>query len=387
MEWDQILDTTQKIKKFVAEVNTRVGFAMVKGGKSELLETAPINYQLNYHAGFDDKIALSVKGQLRLSYFFHKNVGIHIGTYYMHHFKVAEKTDALGVVARYQPFTTTGGTNTFSGAPVVRRTSCDCDIASVGVFAGITYNLDFGKSKEKSSNHTLVVIAKDKYTHEVLPNTTVTLKDAGGNVIQIATTDNNGVVKFEKIKPDNYKIEGTLNSVALENNSVSKFELSNKKSINKEILYSDRNFIIKGRVFVCNTTTPISGITVVLENNDLAYKKTTQTNANGEYLLQLPSSGEFNLYGKKDSYFSQIEKIVTSNYNRDKNLFVKLEMCSELIDCDKAIKLNNILFDVAKYDIKEEAKPELNKLVRFMKDNPTVKVELSSHTDSRATTE
>ena len=59
-------------------------------------------------------------------------------------------------------------------------------------------------------------------------------------------------------------------------------------------------------------------------------------------------------------------------------------MCAELISCDKAIRLNNILFDLDKYVIKEAAKPELNKLVRFMKDNPTVRVELSSHTDSRA---
>ena len=198
-----------------------------------------------------------------------------------------------------------------------------------------------GKTKEKTSNHTLFVTAKDKYTNEVLPNTIVYLKDDANNIIQTATTDNNGVVKFEKVKPNNYRIEGTLSSVALDANSVSKSELSNKKSVSKEILYSDRNFIIKGRVFVCNTTTPVSGITVVLENNDLAFKKTTQTNANGEYLLQLPSTGEYNLYGKKDSYFSQIERVVTANYSRDKNLFVKLEMCSELIDCDKAIKLNN----------------------------------------------
>lgn len=92
-----------------------------------------------------------------------------------------------------------------------------------------------------------------------------------------------------------------------------------------------------------------------MENNDLAFRKTTQTNANGEYLLQLPSTGEYNLYGKKDNYFSQIERVVSANYNRDKNLFVKLEMCSELIDCDKAIKLNNILFDVDKFDIKDAA--------------------------------
>lgn len=377
-----------KNKKFVAEINTRVGIAMLKGGRTELRETTSANYLLNFHAGYDEKTALTVKGQLRLSYFFHKNIGVHIGTYYMRHFNVTEKVDAAtGMAAKYQPFTTTAGTSTYSGPSSVRTTSCDCDIASVGVFAGITYNLDFGKTKEKTSNHTLVVTAKDKYTNEVLPNTIVYLKDDANNIIQTATTDNNGVVKFDKIKPNNYRIEGALNTIALDANSVSKSELSNKKSVSKEILYSDRNFIIKGRVFVCNTTTPISGITVVLENNDLAFKKTTQTNANGEYLLQLPSTGEYNLYGKKGSYFSQIERVITANYSRDKNLFVKLEMCSELIDCDKAIKLNNILFDVDKFDIKDAAKPELNKLVQFMRDNPTVKVEVSSHTDSRGTTE
>lgn len=377
-----------KNKKFVAEVNTRVGIGMILGGRTELRETTSANYLLNFHAGYDEKLALTAKAQLRLSYFFHKNFGVHVGTYYMRHFNVNEKVDvASGLVAKYQPFTTTAGTSTYTGPSSVRTTSCNCDIASVGVFAGLTYNLDFGKSKEKSSSNTLVVTAKDKYTHEVLPNTIVYLKDDANNVIQTATTDNNGVVKFEKVKPNNYRIEGTLNSIALDNNSVTKSELSSKKIVNKEIIYSDRNFIIKGKVFICNTTTPISGITVVLENNDVAFKKTTQTNANGEYLLQLPSTGEYNLYGKKENYFSQIERINTANYSRDKNLFVKLEMCSELIDCDKAIKLNNILFDVDKFDIKDAAKPELNKLVQFMKDNPTVKVEVSSHTDSRASAE
>lgn len=378
-----------KNKKFVAEINTRVGIAMIKSGKTELRETTTsANYLLNFHAGYDEKTALSVKGQLRLSYFFHKNIGVHIGTYYMRHFKATEKYDAsLGMVAKYQPFTTTAGINTYSGASVVRKSPCDCDIASVGVFAGITYNLDFGKGKEKSGNHTLVVTAKDKYTHEVLPNTIISLKDVSGNTIQTATTDINGVVKFQNIKPENYKIEGTLYDIALENNSVSKTELANKKIVEKEILYGDRNFIIKGRVFECNSTKPIAGINVVLENNDLAYKKSTMTDQDGNYIIQLPSTGTYNLYGKKASYFSQVESVTAGNYNRDKNLFVKLEMCSEYVDCGKAIKLNNILFDLDKFEIKEAAKVELNKLVRFMKDNPDVKVELSSHTDCRASTE
>ncbi len=55
----------------------------------------------------------------------------------------------------------------------------------------------------------------------------------------------------------------------------------------------------------------------------------------------------------------------------------------EKTDCGKAIILKNIYYDLDKYFIREDAKPELDKLAQFMKDNP-VKVELSSHTDSRA---
>ena len=90
------------------------------------------------------------------------------------------------------------------------------------------------------------------------------------------------------------------------------------------------------------------------------------------------------MYGRKEGFFSQTEEINATNYNRDKTLFVKIEICAEKVDCGKAIGLKNILFDLAKYNIKEEAKDELNKLVRFMTDNPAVKVEVGSHTDCRS---
>ncbi|MBL0145628.1 MAG: OmpA family protein [Chitinophagaceae bacterium] len=109
------------------------------------------------------------------------------------------------------------------------------------------------------------------------------------------------------------------------------------------------------------------------------------TDAQGEFILQLPETGTYDLYGRKENYFSQIEKVSSSDYNRDKTLFVKLEMCAEKADCGKAINLQNILFDLDKYVIKEAAKKELNRLVQFMQDNPGVKVELSSHTDCRNT--
>ena len=44
--------------------------------------------------------------------------------------------------------------------------------------------------------------------------------------------------------------------------------------------------------------------------------------------------------------------------------------------------LNNVFFEVDKFELKEESKVELNKLVTFLKNNPTLVIELSGHTDN-----
>ncbi len=59
----------------------------------------------------------------------------------------------------------------------------------------------------------------------------------------------------------------------------------------------------------------------------------------------------------------------------------------EKVDCNEALRLDNLHYDLGKYDIRPDAYPELNRLVQFLKDNPEVRVELSSHTDSRASAE
>jgi len=54
------------------------------------------------------------------------------------------------------------------------------------------------------------------------------------------------------------------------------------------------------------------------------------------------------------------------------------------IDLAKVLKLNPIYFDLDKSDIRPDAKIELDKIVQIMNDNPTIKIELGSHTDCRS---
>ena len=233
----------------------------------------------------------------------------------------------------------------------------------------------------------LAVTARDKYTSEILPNTDVAIKNLKNEIVRTGRTNSFGVVTFDNMLPDNYNIEGLLYDVPLEKENAQKNEFEPNRTLQKEILYGDRNFIIKGKTFICNSTTPLPDVTVVLENTEKAFKKTTITDTLGQFILNLPEIGPYSLYGKKQNYFSQVEDIDAVNYNREKNLFILLEMCAQETECDKAIQLKNILYDLDKYFIREDAKPELNKLVRFMIDNPGVNVELGSHTDSRASNE
>jgi peptidoglycan-associated lipoprotein len=63
------------------------------------------------------------------------------------------------------------------------------------------------------------------------------------------------------------------------------------------------------------------------------------------------------------------------------NVVVKLDK----LELNKTFVLENIYYDLNKYNIRPDAASELDKLVQILKDNPTVKIELSSHTDARAT--
>jgi outer membrane protein OmpA-like peptidoglycan-associated protein len=64
-------------------------------------------------------------------------------------------------------------------------------------------------------------------------------------------------------------------------------------------------------------------------------------------------------------------------------LYLVLEL--EKVKKGVAIKVENIYYDLDKWFIRPDAAKELDKLVKILKDNPTMEIELSSHTDCRAT--
>lgn len=416
-----------KNNKFQAELSLLAGLGTIDGGEilvEGVRPDASID-PLTYHSGWDNEKLFAGKAQARLTYFFDQHWGVHTGAYYMNYFGGAQESTKNEILVTkgyltsgspqhvyyYEAQTTAvqqvtdGQTTTidaFTDKAIIREdqagtTASDMrhkiDLSSVGVFAGLTYRFGPSKSEPKKTaaatktvekKYCIQTTAKDKFSNEILPNTDVSIKDSKGVVVQTAKTDAFGVVKFCDILPDDYSIQGMYNEIALEGNATKKSEFKNDLTLIKDILYADSNFIIRGKAVICNTATAIKDVTIVLKNNELNSQKITNTSDKGEFLFQALQNTNYSIYGKKENYLSQTMIIYTKDYDRTKSLFIKLEICMDAADCGTAIALKNIHYDLDKYFIREDAKPELYRLVQFMNDNPGVKVELLSHTDSRS---
>ncbi|MEQ1797552.1 MAG: OmpA family protein, partial [Lacibacter sp.] len=53
----------------------------------------------------------------------------------------------------------------------------------------------------------------------------------------------------------------------------------------------------------------------------------------------------------------------------------------------QVVRLNNVFFDFDKWDLRPESFIELGRVVTLLKENPSIEIELSAHTDSRGSDE
>lgn len=125
----------------------------------------------------------------------------------------------------------------------------------------------------------------------------------------------------------------------------------------------------------------VQGVTVEITNAKTGKVISMESDAKGEFKLKLEPEAEYDLYCTKKGCFTRTDKISTLGLKYSQNFYADFEV--EPIVIDKPIVLENIYYDFDKWDIRPDAAQELDKLVKLLKDNPNIEIEMSSHTDSR----
>lgn len=137
------------------------------------------------------------------------------------------------------------------------------------------------------------------------------------------------------------------------------------------------------------TKTPINNATVVLALSDDGGNRTdielaTETTQNNqEYFFTLDFEKSYKVNGNAVGYLPGSESFNTLGRTESDTLHVDIYL--QKFEIGKAYRLRNIYYDYDKWFLREEAKHTLDTVYNLMMQNPTIIVELGSHTDSRAT--
>lgn len=100
----------------------------------------------------------------------------------------------------------------------------------------------------------------------------------------------------------------------------------------------------------------------------------------GKYLIVLTEGAEYALYVTKPGY---LFKSMNFNYSEVSNFDpITVDVELEKVKQGSAVVLNNIFFDVDKYELKDKSRSELEKVVKFLEANPRVSIEVGGHTDN-----
>jgi outer membrane protein OmpA-like peptidoglycan-associated protein len=121
-------------------------------------------------------------------------------------------------------------------------------------------------------------------------------------------------------------------------------------------------------------------VQLVISQQNLNDTTTVMTNRKGQYFMDGRKGNSYSLQGTKQGYLNQHTKVTVPATAGDT---VQVALLFDRDEKDVAIVLENIYYDLDKWDIRPDAARELDKLAEVLKANPTVKMELSSHTDSR----
>lgn len=138
---------------------------------------------------------------------------------------------------------------------------------------------------------------------------------------------------------------------------------------------------VKGLTYNAKTKIPVDASFELIDLETQQSVTSAYSNSAGEFLVTLTSNHNYLVNVSKPGFLFYSDNFSLKDKVADYNKPYQLQIPLQPIDTG-IIELKNIFFDVNKWDLKAESKAELQKIIAFIKANPTLKIEFSGHTDN-----
>lgn len=147
-------------------------------------------------------------------------------------------------------------------------------------------------------------------------------------------------------------------------------------------LRPERMEFFDGKVWDSKTKKPVQAhVEVFRMKDDKMVFQSVSDEMTGEFQTYLPVDEDYAYNINKKGYLFVSGTLRQKDSADMKQKGIEVDMAP--IEVGALATLNNIFFDFDKSTLKEESFAELNRLIRFMKQNGRVAIELAGHTDSK----
>ena len=149
-----------------------------------------------------------------------------------------------------------------------------------------------------------------------------------------------------------------------------------------ENLRPEKITYVKGLTFNAKTKSPVDASIELIDLETQQSVTNAYSNHLGEFLVTLTSNHNYLVNVSKPGFLFYSDNFSLKNKEADYNKPYQLQIPLQPIDTGYTIELKNIFFDINKWELKAESKAEMEKIISFLKMNPTLNIEFGGHTDN-----
>jgi outer membrane protein OmpA-like peptidoglycan-associated protein len=233
----------------------------------------------------------------------------------------------------------------------------------------------------------------DLNTNDTLREATLNIKNEKGDIVATLITDAKGGYNVNLEPDQSYTVE-----VQKENHKNEQFSLNtdfNTPKVKQNVALENRpNVTYNGIVTDTKTKNTLQGVKVTIK--DLSSGKEiliTNSDVTGSFTkafqdLKYGATQKFEIKLEKKDYAT---KLIDFSYTPMQTGTISINDLIDLsigkvevgVDLSKLMQLGDIYFDYGKFEIREDAALQLDKIVSIMNEYPSMIIELGSHTDCR----
>ena len=141
-----------------------------------------------------------------------------------------------------------------------------------------------------------------------------------------------------------------------------------------------RTLYVHGTVFNKKNNKGIPATVELIDNSTGQLSSKVQTDERGDYLITLPVGKDYVFNVNRKGYLFYSDNFLLSQRAPDSTYEKDIPL--QPIEINASIVLKNIFFETNKFQLDPKSQAELDKIIQLLTDNPTLKIEISGHTDN-----